>query len=422
LIKRLFSKLPDLFKLDTQYYMSGGVYLLANYIFVQIIRLITHWSFANYTSKEVYGSYSYLSSIFLVVMLLTYPGISTAVTRSVARGCDGSYLFAIKKRMKFSVLASLALLCAAIIFYYKGQYDLAQSALISVFLYPVAFALEDYLAFYLGRQNYLSYALASSFQGGFSLAGTFVGVVIWGKLWVCILLFLLCRCIANVVLTLIAIRHVKNRELGEGFESFGRNFTLISVVGMLSTQIDKLVIGSFMTMNKMAGYNLAAILTDPIQYMVVIFNQLVFPRMVKKDEKEVTKKFASSLKIYILAIAAGLTVFIFCLPFIFHFFFPKYPESIPIAMWMAVSASIGLLVGYLETYAQSNDKLLKTFWFWKTARPIGIIIITPIMLWGFGLLGAVFTELTIRFIEAVFLLATMIREVRRIRRYEKIAS
>ena len=102
---------------DNVYYAKGGFWMTLGYGINIIKGLAISILMANLLSRDSYGYYKYILSLFSVVSIFSLGGLSTAVTQAVARDYDGVFKKAIKTVLKWSWLGSLFLLSFFIFIY-----------------------------------------------------------------------------------------------------------------------------------------------------------------------------------------------------------------------------------------------------------------------------------------------------------------
>lgn len=81
--KRYQVDLAYIIKNEFWVYLARGVSLITG--------LAISVAFARLAPKEVLGQYNFIFAVLAIVSLLSIPGLSNAVLRSVARGNEGNY-------------------------------------------------------------------------------------------------------------------------------------------------------------------------------------------------------------------------------------------------------------------------------------------------------------------------------------------
>ena len=94
-------------KTDMTYMAKGGFWLTFAQVISSISSLLLTLAFASMVTKEVYGTYKYIFSLFALLSIPTLSGMGTAITQSVARGFEGSVIPAFKEKIKWGALGVL---------------------------------------------------------------------------------------------------------------------------------------------------------------------------------------------------------------------------------------------------------------------------------------------------------------------------
>ena len=124
----MFQRLPTLLKplerflgTDVSYLVRGSFWLVIGSVASMLIGLLLSILYARYLPKETYGSYRYVLSIVSMVGIFSLPGFGTAITRSSARGFDGTFR-RLSRIMFFSSFGiSVVYLGSAIFFFFQNQ-------------------------------------------------------------------------------------------------------------------------------------------------------------------------------------------------------------------------------------------------------------------------------------------------------------
>src|SRR3989344_8979317 len=103
----MLDKLSGIFKTDLSYVAKGGFWLGIASTISSASGLVLVYFFANYLEPETYGTYRYILSVYGLLTIASLGGISTAVTRSVAKGSEGDFLRGFRIQVTSSLVATL---------------------------------------------------------------------------------------------------------------------------------------------------------------------------------------------------------------------------------------------------------------------------------------------------------------------------
>src|SRR3989338_6258286 len=95
-------------KTDMVYLTKGGFWLTAGQLFSSLSAFLLSIAFANLLPRETYGTYKYVLSIASLLSIPTLSGMTTSLAQAVAGCYDGSFIPALKARIKWGLFGALA--------------------------------------------------------------------------------------------------------------------------------------------------------------------------------------------------------------------------------------------------------------------------------------------------------------------------
>ena len=394
--------------IDVKYYLTGGGFLFSSYWAVLLLGFLTTWVFTNYAPKETYGAYSYIQSLLGMLIIFTLPGYYTAVVRSAARGHHGALLASVKRRFAFSILGSVIL--AGVGLYYHaidGDPVLGNACLLSSAFVGMVYGLDDFRSFLNGRKRYAAYAVLHFAVSLVCTGLTVAAILLTQNLMIILLANLGARGFGQLLCILWAARQRENDDVDPDFTRFGNRQSALAILGNLSFYLDSVIVGVLFPLETMAEYAFANVITNPLRNVGAVINRLIFPKMVKLSGRAFAKKTLSKA-FFLIALLAGMgAAYALLLPFVLKWLFPMYASASPYILMMMVSALIGVMVIYLETYYLSQDRFARTYYAVTIVRPALIIVLLPILIHAFGVYGAIGAKLVVRLAETVYLMARL---------------
>ncbi|MCZ7585337.1 MAG: oligosaccharide flippase family protein [Deltaproteobacteria bacterium] len=417
----LARRIGRLLNMDFDYVAHGGAYLAVDHAVNVGTSIITTVVLTNVLPKELYGSYAYLIGIFLLVLPLTLPGMSSAMIRSVSRGKEGTYRQGTRLRVLGGIAGTVSLAGVAAVFVGTDRSEQAFVLVALCVLYPLAFAADDYKTFFHARREFKTYAVVNGLVNVTVAGSTVAAALTVPRLLPVLGANIGARALCNAVAFFVADRRRVNADADGDFARDGRNLSFVAAVNNISFTIDQVLVGSLFTMEIMASYALATRLSEPFRFLGVLINRLAWPKAVKMRGSDAAGKFTSKFYLLVLG-AAALTLLSFAvIPPVMRWLFPMYTDAVGLSLLMIVSALVSVLVTYLETYFISQDHLQRFYYFASTARPTAtIVLMYPFIHW-WGFVGAVYARLVVRAAATLVLLWRMIAEGRRLRAEERTA-
>jgi len=382
---------------DMIYLAKGGFWLILGQAISFILGLLLTIAFANLIPKETYGLYKYILSIGSILSITTLPGMSTAVVRAVARGYEGSFIPALKSRLRWGILGILGSLGIAVYYYFLQQnIILALSFLIISIFIPLMYSFNLYASFWSGRKKF---EIQSKYNIITQIASILI-LIITLFLTQNILLIILVYFISYTILkffflnlTIKKIRQISNKKEDFKTISYGKHLTLIGIIGVIANQLDKILLWHYLGATSLAIYSLAILPPKQIVETFRFISTLALPKFSQR-KTEILKKSLPRKIFTSFFIALPITsIYIALSPFVYKIFFPQYLDSV---FYSQIFALIILLQGsmLLITYlnAQMRKKELYIFSFSSSIIKI-LLIITLIPL--YKILGAIIAILIV---------------------------
>src|SRR3989344_1043788 len=96
------------FKADMVYVAKGNSWQMFGQIVTSLLSLSLIFVFANFLSKETYGTYRYILSLAGILNIFTLTGMNQSVSQAVANGKDGVLKTSVSYQLKWNVMQLIA--------------------------------------------------------------------------------------------------------------------------------------------------------------------------------------------------------------------------------------------------------------------------------------------------------------------------
>src|SRR3989344_3066147 len=150
----LFLKLSRFLGTDARYLMRGSFWLIIGSVVGMLIGLLLSMTYARYLPKETYGSYRYVLSIISIVGIFSLPSFGTTITRSAARGFDGTFR-KLSRIMFFSSFGiSIVCMSVAAFFFFRNQKELTFAFAVAALFIPFVEGLGGWRAYLDGKKQF----------------------------------------------------------------------------------------------------------------------------------------------------------------------------------------------------------------------------------------------------------------------------
>jgi len=411
MINKLKSKLYNLLrksekytKTDMMYFTHGSFWLTLGQTISSASSFLLALAFANFLPKETFGVYKYVLSIVGILTITTLPGISTTVTQAIARGYEGSFLPAIKTKIRWGVFGSLTSLVLAGYYYFQGNIDLTFSFLIVAVFLPLMDTFMLYDSLLSGKKLF-------SISTKYGIISQIVATVITasalfftGNLFVILLAYFASWTILRYIFLKITLKKFRlNNEEDSKTISYGKHLSFIGIIGNIATYLDRLLIFHYLGAAEVAIYSIAIAPIDQIKNLFKNIPTLAMPKLAQRSFKEIDAILYKRLfYLFLTGLIIAVTYFALA-PLFFKLFFPKYLESVFYSRLFSLSIVLNAMLSFLNVVG--NSKITKTpkkmvyqpTVIIHTILIVSLLILTPQL----GTSGVVFSRL-------IFLFSTIV--------------
>lgn len=389
-LRKLVERAESYLKTDLRYIVKGGFWLTSSKLVTLLASLITSVVFANVLSKETYGVYSYVLSIVGIFTIATLNGLDTALTKSVAQGAEGSFISIVYTKIRWGVLGSLGSVGFAWYYFSQGDVQLALCFLVVAAFIPFMDSFYLYVAYLNGKKAFHLNAKYHTI-GRLVVVPVLLATVFLTQNAVLILLvyFGIYTLIRFIFLQVTLARTSPNVPTDTTVISFGKHLSLISVIDVFSTSLDKILIFHFAGPAALAGYYLALTPLKQIRGFIDGLNDLAFPKFSTKSHVLLRKTLlAKVLKLCALVVPV-IALYCALAPLLFRLIFPKYLEYARVSqlfMLLLIFFPFTLLHTAITSWGGRNKLYLISMGAAFTRITL-LLVLVPM----FGLYGAVAT-------------------------------
>jgi len=375
-------------KTDMVYLASGGFWLTAEQILIGLIAFGVSIAFALFVSKDVYGTYRFLLSLFWTLTAFSLTGIPTALTRAIANGEEGAY----RQAVPFSFLGGLpmSLVAGGISFYYffVGNTVLGYGALAICLIGPLFQTGYLFSAILEGKRDFRRTAL-------FGLLLSLVPALLLLTLMPFVrspLPFFFAYLGGNaaiaIILSVFAYRLHRLNSIRSGeFKNLGWHLSAINILSTIANQLDQLLVFHYLGAAELAIYSIATALPDQLKSMATNLTNLAFPKFVRRSVKEMQGMMWHRIFTVTIVFLLGVVVYAFLAPLFFGIFYPTYGDSIFYSQLYAFSLiAIGNMIPITVLQAHAAKQELYIFNIVSSVIQISTLFIG--ILW-YGLIGLI---------------------------------
>ncbi len=389
-------------KTDMLYLFKGGFWLTFGQIVSSASALITSIAFANLVSPDTFGIYKYILSITSILLISTLSGIDSAITQSVSRGFEGTMNEGMRVKIKWGILGSLLSLITASYYFLQGNNVLSLSLGIVAIFIPFIESFDVYNSLLFGKRKFDTQTKYNVIKKISSFIAIILVILLTKNLYIILFTYFLSSLIPNILFFYITEKkHQSNKVSDPEAMSYGKKLSAIQIIGLVTAELDKIMIFQFIGASELAIYSLAIAPTEQIKGFAKNINSLAIPKFSQKTASEIKNSIKNKILVLTLGSSILITGYILIAPLFFRTFFPLYTQSIIYSQILSISIIGAILSSFLYTVLESQKASGEIYKFNTYGNVLGIIILLPLVLY-FGMWGAVISRVITRFCVFVY--------------------
>ena len=328
-LRRLLAWSEKYTKTDMIYVARGGFWITLGRIAGAGSGFLLTLLLANTLSKETFGTYKFVQSIAGIVVAFSLSGMGTAITQAVARGNDGALYTGFRSFMRWSVLMTITAWCAAGYYFFNGNETLGWSLLVIGLALPLSQGGGFYSPFLIGKKDFRRETL-------FGITATITPMIVTGitaffteSVPLLVLAFFGTGAITGMVLYRLTVRMYSPGRTDEDTPvTYGKHLSVMNILGMVSFQLDRLLVFHYLGAAQMALYAVALAAPQQLRFGSKLLSTMALPKFSANDPSEVRRTLPRKALIVLLGSALIAGTYIVLAPFFFAIFFPTYTDAV----------------------------------------------------------------------------------------------
>jgi len=391
-------------KIDMLYLTRGGFWAAVSQITLSGATLLLTVAFAHYLSKDTYGQYKYILSVANILKILILSGIGGAALQSIARGYEGTLNYAFWQNIKWSALFFLAAGAGAIYYFFHGNSVLGISLLIIGCFSPFWTSTNLYSAYLTAKKDFRRNALYFDMLGNlFPYACLFLTMMLSNSVVLLVFVYFASNTLIGIILYIRILKIYKpNASVDLEMLHYSKHLSVMGIISVLSENIDSILVFHFIGPAQLAIYTFATGIPDQIKGPLQNLGNLMFPKFVERENKDIRAGMNNKILLLFISSIVMIVVYWFAAPYLYHWLFPKYMNSIFYSKIYALSL-LWIISVPANTYLSAKKKIKEQY----ISTTLGFVAQVVLMLAGilyWGLLGLIIARVIIRLIIALIAL------------------
>lgn len=386
-------------KTDMVYLTRGSFWMMARQVALSLVAFGMAIAFANLLPQETYGAYKYILSVAILLAITTLSGINTALTRSVAKGYEGSMLQSLSTRIRWGILGSIMALFVVLYYEIQGNRALSLAFLIVLLFLPLKSSFSVYQSYWQGKQRFDTFSKLGILQEVLATIPLLAALALTDNLTTVILVYFLAQTCASAVLFAYTLRHVVNQNRDPETIRLGKHFSFSGVLFTIANNCTDIILWHLLGPVPVAVYAFA---TRPPQELRRLFTEsfpIALPKFSQRDVGEIKATLLKKIaRLYVLLLPC-VAVYILVAPFVYQWFFPAYLEAVRYSQVFSFSilfAPLSLFGMMFQAQGRTREIYILSI-----LSPLLLIAALFIFVPIFGLMGAVIALLSELAVQAV---------------------
>lgn len=385
-IKKLLSWSEKYTKTDMTYLLKGGFWLTLGQIALAVISLGLSVALANLVSPDVLGQYKFVLAGASIIGAFGLTGMSVAAIRSIARGFEGTLLVGARDSLRWSFGIVILALGTSLYYYIQDNPSLSLSFLIVAVLSPIIASASLFAAYLNGTKRFAQLTFFNVIRQSL-IAIAIVATINFtvDPLLIVLIYFVVDATICSILFLITQLIFVTNQNKEGSTLSYSKHLSLMEVIKIIASQIDKILIFTFLGAGPLAVYTIAMAPIVQLKGLDQTVANLAFPKFSQRSFVELQKTLAKKVALLTAIMTLLGLAYIFAAPYIFSLLFPQYMESVIYSQ--VYTTSLLVIPSILFVKALTAHKKTKEQYILKTVTPAIKIALLAALLPIYGIWG-----------------------------------
>lgn len=374
-------------KTDMVYLTKGGFWITSGRVISGLIGFISTIAFAHFLSKDDFGTYKFILSFGGILTSLTLTGMSTSITQAVARGFEGVLKSGLLIYLRWALIPFFASLIIAGYYVMNDNLILATGIVLVGIFTPLSQGALLYSAFLTGKKDFAGDMRLGIWNSILPNAAIIIVMMLTTNPLIIVGAFLISGCATAFALySAVTRRYKPNTSTDPAFTKNAKHLSLMNVLGGISFNIDKILMFHYLGPVSLATYSYAMAPAQQLRYLGKVLSTMALPKLSGVEPKTIKKTLPYKALLLLVASIMLAGIYVLFAPYIYKIFFPQYLDAITFSQIFALI--LIFLPSNLFQQAITAHMETKALYIIQTTIPVLKIILLPILIPMFGIIGA----------------------------------
>lgn len=384
-----YTKTDMIYLVKGSFWLTFGSFITSGTVFLSAI------AFAYLLPKDVYGTYKYILSMFGMLSIATLGGMEGAVGQAVARNYEGSFIPAIKVRMQYGLLGSVASIGMAGYYFIHQQPILAGAFLIAAVFLPIMDPLAMYHNYLQNKKLFDVSAIYGAIAQIIAVGSLIITIFITKNLLIILFVYLGSWTLLRYIFLRRTLKDFPPNTLEDPQTiSYGKHSTTINIIATLIGSLDSIMLFNYLGPSELAIYSFALAPIAQLRSLSQNLPTLAMPKLAGKSAHELDRTLNKRIILLFTIAIAIVSAYILTAPYIFKIFFPQYISSVFFSQVFSISLLFtmpqdifGAVIG---SKLSSTPKKLLYLW---NVPTIVLVVSMFLLISRFGILGVILSRI-----------------------------
>lgn len=325
------------FKTDMVYLSKGGFWAALTFAISASLSFGLTLLFANFLTKDAYGIYKYIFSIYGLLGAVTLSGLDIVIVQAVSKGEDGILRKAVRYSLKWNVILFLSAIGVSIYYYLNSNNQLASAFAFIAVLAPILNSFNLYGSFLNGKKDFRLISISNAASNIFSAIVVLIFIIFTqSPLWI-VFGYFVSNTVATLFFYFVTIKKYNpGDQANEDYLKRGKHLSFMGVLGIISESIDKILIFHFLGGLSLAVYAFAVAPVTQINALLKLSAPVITPKITERTKEENKKHLPKKILQMTLLLIIPTAGYILLAPYFYKLFFPQYTDAIVYSQFYAL--------------------------------------------------------------------------------------
>ena len=316
-------------------------------------------------SKEVFGSYNFILSIFILLSILSIPGLNTSVLRSVSKGFDGVFNQAVKLSFFWSLTGIPLFILIGSYFFFFEERIIGICFFCAAFIFPLYYSFNSWTSVLQGKKQFDVFAKYMIIQTVIStFAVIFALLLSNGNLIIIFVINLLMNAFFNIIFYLKVLKLLDNNADDNLWKSSGYKLSILNFSSVVYDNLDKVMVGLYLGPLELALYVIAVSITIQLKTLSDMTLKIFYPTVFQIEKKDLIKSFKQLISKMTFFYSLLTIIAILLAPFLITILYSsKYSDSIVYSQLYMITLPLSMILVMLNAFlisSNSENEIIKS--------------------------------------------------------------